>query len=130
MRLKNKVAIITGAACGIGRTTALTFAREGANVVAADLNDNAAQNLVDEITAQDGTASFEKVDVADPKDVHKMVENTKERHGKIDILVNNAGIVADARLIKMELEQWQRVIDVNLKGVFLCGQAVARVMET
>lgn len=130
MRLKNKIAIITGSACGIGRTTATTFAREGAKVVVADINEEAGTKVVDEILGLGGVANFEKVNVADANDVNRMVENTRKRYNQIDILVNNAGIVADARLVKMELEQWQRVIDVNLKGVFLCGQAVAKVMMT
>ncbi|RMD91655.1 MAG: 3-oxoacyl-ACP reductase FabG [Calditrichaeota bacterium] len=128
-RLADKVAIITGAARGIGRATALTFASEGARVVAVDINENAGKRLVWEIKHAGGTAIFLKVNVADPGEVENMVERTLRHFGKIDILINNAGIVEDARLIKMELEQWQRVIEVNLKGVFLCARAVARVME-
>ncbi len=128
MRLKKKVAIITGAACGIGRTTALTFSREGAKVVAVDLQQEAGTRLVDEISKTGAESNFEQVDVTDPGHVNTMIENTVKKYGKIDILVNNAGIVMDAQLLKMELQQWQRVIDVNLKGVFLCGQAAARVM--
>lgn len=130
MRLKDKVVIITGAGSGIGRATALTFAREGANVVAAEINEDAGKKIVAEIEQLGGAARFERVNVTEINDVTRMVENTIRAFGKIDVLVNNAGIVADARLTKMTLEQWQRVIDVNLKGVFLCGQAVARVMET
>jgi 3-oxoacyl-[acyl-carrier protein] reductase len=128
--LQNKVAIITGAGSGIGRATALTFAREGAKVAAADINETAGKQVVEEITKLGGAARFERVNVAEIDDVTQLVENTISAFGKIDVLVNNAGIVADARLVNMTLEQWQRVIDVNLKGVFLCGQAVARVMET
>lgn len=130
MRLKDKVAIITGAGCGIGRTTARTFAREGAKVVVAEIDEQAGGKVVKEITEQGGQASFARVDVSDARQVDSLVSNTLSEYGRIDILVNNAGIVADARLVKMTIEQWQRVIDVNLKGVFLCGQAVARVMET
>jgi 3-oxoacyl-[acyl-carrier protein] reductase len=129
MRLKDKVAIITGAASGLGRATALTFAREGTKTIIADINEAAGKKVVNEITELGGAANFEQVNVADPKQVNRMVHNTVNRHGKIDILINNAGILADARLVKMEIEQWQRVIEVNLQGVFLCGQAVARVME-
>jgi 3-oxoacyl-[acyl-carrier protein] reductase len=129
MRLKDKVAIITGGANGIGRATALTFAREGAKVTVADVKEEAGKKVVDEIAKIGGTAIFARVNVADPQQVNQMVAATINAFGKIDILINNAGILADARLVKMELEQWQRVIDVNLKGVFLCGQAVARVME-
>ena len=130
MRLQNKVALITGAGNGIGKQTALTFSREGAKVVVADINEDAGRKVVDEIFQSGGSATFEMVNVAETKDVVRMVENSVRTYGKIDILVNNAGIVADARLVKMDLEQWQRVIDINLKGVFLCGQAVAKVMET
>lgn len=130
MRLQNKVALITGAGNGIGKQTALTFSREGAKVVVADINEDAGRKVVDEILQSGGSAAFELVNVAETKDVVRMVENSVKTYGKIDILVNNAGIVADARLVKMDLEQWQRVIDINLKGVFLCGQAVAKVMET
>lgn len=130
MRLKNKVAVITGAANGLGRATALTFAREGAQIVVADINETAGKKVVAEITQQGGVASFTLVNVADAESVNQMVHHTLAQYGRLDILINNAGILSDARLVKMELEQWQRVIDVNLKGVFLCGQAVAKVMET
>jgi 3-oxoacyl-[acyl-carrier protein] reductase len=129
MRLHDKVAIITGGGNGIGRATALAFAREGAKVVVADINEEVGKKVVAEISGNGGTAIFACVNVADPAQVNQMVAATLNAFGKIDVLVNNAGILADARLVKMELEQWQRVIDVNLKGVFLCGQAVARVME-
>lgn len=130
MRLKNKVAVITGAANGLGRETALTFAREGAKIVVADINKAAGEKVVAEITRQGGVASFTTVNVADAESVNQMVHHTLTQYGRLDILINNAGILSDARLVKMELEQWQRVIDVNLKGVFLCGQAAAKAMET
>ena len=130
MRLQNKTAIITGAGSGIGRQTALTFAREGAKVVVADINGQTAKTTVEDILRDGGTATSIKVNVANSDQVNAMVQTTMETYGTVDILVNNAGIVADARLVKMDMEQWQRVIDVNLKGVFLCGQAVARIMET
>ncbi len=128
MRLGGKTAIVTGGARGIGRETCLTFAREGANVVIADLDVDAGQTLVAEINQQ-GQALFVKTDVTRPDEVQALMQATLDRFGRLDILVNNAGITADARLVKMDLEQWQRVIDVNLKGVFLCGQAAARIME-
>ncbi len=129
MRLKDRVAIITGGANGIGRATASTFAREGAKVVVADMNEAAGQAVVDAIVATGGAASLARVNVTDPTEVQRMMENAVATYGRIDILINNAGITADARLVKMDLEQWQRVIEVNLKGVFLCGQAAARCME-
>ncbi len=130
MRLKDKITIITGAGNGIGKATALVFAREGAKVVVADIQAEAAQKVVEEIVRAGGVARGEAVNVAEAEQVQRMVAHTVTAFGRIDILINNAGILADARLVKMELPQWQRVIDVNLKGVFLCGQAVAQVMET
>jgi len=130
MRLQNKVAIITGGANGIGRVTALTFAREGASVVVADINETGGKEVVEEIATTAGVASFVAVNVTQPEEVQRLVDHTVQQYGRLDILINNAGILADAQLVKMDLEKWQRVIDVNLKGVFLCGQAAARVMET
>lgn len=129
MRLQDKVTIITGAANGIGRATARVFAREGARVVVSDLDEARGTLVVKDINESGGTAYFERVNVAVPAEVERMIRNCLDTYERLDILVNNAGITADARLVKMELEQWQRVIDVNLKGVFLCGQAAARVME-
>ncbi|MDZ7360308.1 MAG: beta-ketoacyl-ACP reductase [candidate division KSB1 bacterium] len=130
MRLQDKVAIITGAGNGLGRATALRFAAEGAKIVVAELDEDAGRSVVNEILKLGGVANFEPVNVADAEQVQRLVTNTVKQYGRIDILINNAGILADARLVKMGLDQWQRVIDVNLNGVFLCGQAVARVMET
>ncbi len=128
MRLKNKVAIITGAGCGIGKQTALTFAQEGASILAADINRESGQKVADEITSAGGRAIFQKANVASVTGVEQMIAATLKEFGRIDILINNAGIVMDARLVKMAVEQWDRVLDVNLKGVFLCGQAVARTL--
>ena len=128
MKLKDKTAIITGAACGLGKETAITFSREGAKVVVADINDEAGEKTVNEIVESGGKALYQNVNVSVPAEVDQMIENTLNEFGKIHILINNAGIVKDARLVKMSLEQWNQVIDVNLKGVFLCGQAVAKVL--
>lgn len=128
MFLKDKVAIVTGGAKGIGRETALVFARAGAKVVVADFDSEAGENTAGEIIASGGQAIFSKVDVTDRENVQAMVEEAKERFGRIDILVNNAGITADAFLLKMTEAQWDRVIGVNLKGVFNCTQLVAPVM--
>jgi 3-oxoacyl-[acyl-carrier protein] reductase len=126
MLLENKTALVTGAASGIGRATAEAFVREGATVVLADVNAEAGQAAAD---ALGDRAHFERLDVSDPEAVEAVVGRTVERHGRLDVLVNNAGIVRDARLVKMTLDEWQAVLDVNLKGVFLCGQAAARVMS-
>ncbi len=129
MRLQDKVAIITGGANGIGRVTAMTFAREGASVVVADINETAGMNVAAAIMTNGGAASFIATNVTQPEDVQRLVDGTIRKYHRLDILINNAGILADAQLAKMSVEQWQRVIDVNLRGVFLCGQAAARVME-
>lgn len=128
MRLKGKVCIITGAGRGIGAATARKFADEGANVVVADLCPASVQTVVEEIQSAGHTALGVVVDVTDAASVDRMIEATLGRFGMLDCLVNNAGITDDARLVTMSEEQWDRVIGVNLKGVYLCTQAAARVM--
>jgi len=126
--LKNKVAIITGGANGLGKATALLFNAHGAKIVIVDVNQDAGDQVVTEITKEGGVASFIKTDVSNSNDVNKMVDRVIADYGGIDILINNAGILADARLVKMTEETWDRVIDINLKGIFLCGQAAAKAM--
>jgi len=128
MKLNDKVAIITGAAEGIGKATAIEFVKEGAKVVVADINLELAEKTAEELKRLGGEAIAVKVDVTNPDDVNAMVSKTLERFGRIDILFNNAGISIQKSLLEMTLEDWRRVIDVNLTGVFLCSQAVARVM--
>lgn len=128
MRLENRVAIITGAASGIGLATAKRFAREGARVVVADIDDKRVAAAVAELGAGEGGALGLRVDVTDRASVDAMVEATRDAFGRIDCLVNNAGITLDARLVKMTADQFDKVIDVNLKGVFHCTQAVADTM--
>jgi len=127
MRLENKVAVITGAGSGIGKETALLFAKEGAKVVVADMNERAGEETVEEIK-KNGEGFFVKLDVSNREQAKQMVKITLEKYGKIDVLINNAGIVQDAFLSKMTEEQWDKVINVNLKGVFNCSQAVVEVM--
>jgi 3-oxoacyl-[acyl-carrier protein] reductase len=128
MRLKDKVAIITGAAQGIGLATAQKFAREGAIVQVCDLRGDAVDGAVEQIRAAGGQAFGHRVDVTQREQVDAMVAAVKAAHGRIDVLVNNAGITKDARLQKMTLQQFDAVIDVNLRGVFHCAQAVVDTM--
>jgi 3-oxoacyl-[acyl-carrier protein] reductase len=127
MRLENKVAVITGAGSGIGKETALLFAIEGAKVVVADMNEKAGEETVAEIK-KNGEGFFVKLDVSNREQSKQMVKTTLENYGRIDILINNAGIAHDAFLSKMTEEQWDKVINVNLKGVFNCTQSVVEVM--
>jgi len=131
--LRDKVVIVTGSAAGIGRATALRFAREGCRVAGFDVNAAAAEALVDEIGRAGGTGCFEAVDVADATSVERAVSAVVERWGGVSVLVNNAGILRDAQLVKwkdgrvasaMSEEAWDAVLGVNLKGVFLCTRAV------
>lgn len=124
-RLEGKVCIITGAAQGIGQATALKFAREGATVIVCDVRQSAVDEAVSQCQAEGATTVGFVMDVTQRDMVDAVVAQVKERFGRIDVLVNNAGITQDARLQKMTLEQFDKVIDVNLRGVFHCAQAVA-----
>jgi len=123
-RFENKVVVVTGGAAGIGAVTVKKFADEGATVYIWDVNEAQAKAL----TAETDHVFYLKVNVADADSVQGAVKEVVARSGQIDVLINNAGITRDATLLKMELTQWDAVIDVNLKGVFNCTQAVARVM--
>lgn len=127
-RLEGKIAIITGGAQGIGKTTALTFAREGASLVIWDVNEEKGKAILLELSNLGAPAMFQKVDVTKPESVEEAVVAALSRFGKIDILVNNAGITKDATLMKMTMEQFQAVLNVNLTGVFNCTKAVAASM--
>ena len=128
MRLKDKVAIITGSARGIGLATALKFAVEGAKVVVCDLDRKAVDEVVAEIVAEGGQAIGFTVNVTDKASIAAMVKGVTDKYGRIDVLVNNAGIVDDAMLRKMSDEQFERVIDINLKGTYNCARAVVDIM--
>lgn len=122
MRLAGKVAIITGAGAGIGRATALLFAKEGAKVVVADYDSEAGAETVNIIRREGGEATFVQVDVSKASDAERMARTTVETYGKLDILVNNAGIYMQADAVKTTEEDWDRILDVNLKGAFLCAK--------
>ena len=124
MRLKDKIAIITGAGSGIGRATAILFAKEGAKVIAADWSEEGGKETAKEIKYQGGEAIFIKTDVSKTEEVEKMKNECLEKFGKIDILVNNAGIVKFSALHETLEEDWDKIIDINLKSVFLCSKAV------
>ena len=128
MRLAGKVCIITGAARGIGHATAMKFAREGAKVVVCDLDRNTVDAAVDDVRDAGGEAHGFVVDVTAPASIQAMVDAVMQRYGRIDVLVNNAGIVQDAQLLKMREDQFDRVIDVNLKGTYNCTKAMAAIM--
>ncbi|HEY9103210.1 beta-ketoacyl-ACP reductase [Chitinimonas sp.] len=128
MRLSGKVTIVTGAASGIGEATAVRFGKEGARVVVCDVNAAGIDAVVGEITAAGGEAVGYVVNVTDKAQIAAMVAGVKAQWGRIDVLVNNAGIVADAQLSKMTDEQFDRVIDINLKGVYNCAKAVVDIM--
>ncbi len=128
MRLQDKVAIVTGAARGIGRAIALRLAQEGAHVAIVDVRDEQGQETVNAIEALGRRAQFVHTDVTDPAGVEQMVEATLDAFGTIDILVNNAGICPFKPFLDISPALWDQVLDTNLKGYFLCSQAVARVM--
>ena len=121
MRLHNKVAVITGAGSGIGRESALLFAREGARVVVADVNDDAGQAVVEELRAAGGEAVYVRADVSKGADAEGMIRAAEESFGRLDVLFNNAGIshAKDDDAVATEEEVWDLTMNINLKGVFL-----------
>lgn len=129
MKLKGKVAIITGAGSGIGRATAILFARRGGRVVVGDVSSENGNETVRMITDNGGEGMFVKVDVANGTEIENMVRRVVSRYKKIDILVNNAGIRGIGTALTTSEEQWNRVIEVNLKGVFLCSKMVIPEMR-
>ena len=121
-QLNGKVALITGGALGIGRATALTFAREGAKLIIADMNEDGGQQTVHMITEHGGEATFVQVDVSRATEVEALISKTVQTYGRLDCAHNNAGIGSRPRVLLHELseESWERVISINLKGVWLC----------
>jgi len=124
MRLKNKIAIITGAGSGIGRAIALAFSKEGAKIVIADWSEEGGKETTQQIKKQGGEAVFVKTDVSNSGDIDEMVKTCLDNFGQIDILVNNAGIVKFGSLHEMSEEDWDQVLDVDLKSVFLGSKRV------
>lgn len=130
MEFKNKVILITGGAAGIGKSTAKAFAELGGSIVIWDLNDEAGKEFVSELKKDDVPSLFRKVDVTNFEEVGKGIQEIIDNYGKIDVLINNAGITMDKTVKKMDPDTWQKVIDVNLTGVFNCTrQAVNHMLE-
>lgn len=127
-RLKEKIAVVTGGAKGIGRATVEKFISEGAKVSIWDYDNVSGEELTEQLTKNGFDVHFVKVNVADFNDVVKAAEAVKGRFGRVDILINNAGITKDSSFKKMTTELWQQVIDVNLTGVFNCSKAVLDYM--
>jgi len=129
MRLKDQVAIVTGSSRGIGKTIAMVFAQEGAKIVVNyTSSESRAQAVVDEIQKKGGDATHVKADVSSVEDVRRLMRSTLDRFGRIDILVNNAGVESVVDFLEAKEEVWDRTMDVNLKGAYLCSKEVAPVM--
>ncbi len=128
MDLKNKVAIVTGARRGMGRAHAFALAKAGAKVAVSDISLEDCQKICEEIKKAGGEAMAIKCDVSKKSEVNEMVKKTLAKFGKVDILVNNAGICQFVPFLEMTEEEWDRTLDINLKGYFLCAQAAAKEM--
>ena len=129
MKLTNKVAIVTGAGVGIGQAAALLFAREGARVVVADYDAAVGANTVELIRKAGGEATFAQADVSRAADAEKMVKTAIDTYGRLDILVNNAGIYTKGDVVNTSESDWDRIMNVNLKGVFLCSKYALAAMK-
>jgi NAD(P)-dependent dehydrogenase (short-subunit alcohol dehydrogenase family) len=128
MKLSQRVAVISGAAQGIGAACARAFAEEGAHLVVSDVNEVGGAALVRSIASAGGTAVFCRADVGDKRDAERLIAHAVDAFGRLDVLVNNAGIVHAADFVDLAEEDFDRVLRVNLKGAFLCGQAAVRQM--
>ena len=130
MRLKEKVALVTGSSRGVGRAVALRFAKEGARIIVNyTSNEKAANEVVDEAKSMGSEAIAVKADVAKKAEAEHLIQSGIDTFGSLDILVNNAGFTRPAMMIKMTEEQWDQVVDIHLKGAFLCSQAAGRQMK-
>ena len=127
-KLDGKFALVTGAGSGIGRAIALTYAQQGAHVVVADINAEAADAVVAEISGAGGAATPQSLNVADPASVTAAFAAIVAQHRRIDIVVNNAGVSHVGNILETSVEDWDRVQSVNARGVFLCAQAAVRQM--
>ncbi len=127
--VQDKVALVTGASRGIGRSISLALAAQGAKIVAVDIDLKSTEGFVAELIASGAEAVAVQGNVTVSADVDNMVKAAKEAFDRVDILVNNAGITRDGLLLRMKDEDWDAVLDVNLKGAFLCTRAVAKLMS-
>lgn len=127
--LKHKVALVTGGRRGMGRTHALALAKQGARVVVTDIDADACASVVEEIKSQGGEASCFKMDVSRKADIERVFDEVIKQFGRLDILVNNAGIYIPKPALDISEEEWDTMIDINLKGQFLCAQRAAREMS-
>ncbi|RLE46582.1 beta-ketoacyl-ACP reductase [Candidatus Woesearchaeota archaeon] len=128
MKLKNKVAIVTGARRGIGKAIALEFAKQGCNIVVSDINKRDCHKVCNEIMMKNRKALAVKCDISKKKEVEELIKKTMQRFNRLDILVNNASVLIEKPLIEMTEKDWDYVININLKGTFLCSQTAAKVM--
>lgn len=126
MRFKGEGALVTGAGSGIGREVALAFGAEGAHVAVADIDQKGAERTAEEVRNRGGSAHAFALDVTEPESVTTLVSSAASRLGRLDILVNSAGIREIRPVLELELEEWNRVMGVNVTGTFLCSQAFAR----
>ena len=129
MQLKDRVAIVTGSGAGIGRAIATTFAREGAGVVVADVNEEAGQETVEQIQSAGRQAQFVRTDVSNVEDTQRIIDVALATYGRLDILVNNAGTYARGNVVSTSLEAWNRLLSINLTGVFLCCKAAIPALK-
>jgi 3-oxoacyl-[acyl-carrier protein] reductase len=130
MKLKDRVAIVTGGARGIGKRICNEFLGEGGSVVIFDVNSDAGENTAEEFKSSygSGRAAFYRVDITSSVEVKETVERVHGEYGRIDILVNNAGITIDNLILRMKIEDWKKVIDINLTGAFICSKFVVEKM--
>ncbi len=128
MRLKDRAAVVTGAAQGIGKAIATAFVEEGAKVIIADINGERAAQTAAELSARGGAAKTFTVDVGEPTGGQTLIDFCEQQFGRVDVLVNNAGVGSNKRMLDFPLDEWERVVKINLTGAFLCAQAAARKM--
>lgn len=128
-RLKDKTAVITGSGKGLGEAMALLFSREGAKIVVFDIDEPAGRETVEQIQEQGGEAIFVHGDVSNPDDAVRLINTAVDAYGRVDVLVNNAGVHVDRTVADTTEEEWDRILGVNLKGVFLCSKAAIPQMR-